>query len=79
MKFIACRALLLKIETLFPRPIQDHLCRASDLHGMLVLFGTKLATLPPADLMSVSDSLASLAIHGIVIYGLRYSSQVLMI
>jgi hypothetical protein len=46
---------------------------------MLVLFGTKLATLPPSDLMSVSDPLPSLAIHGIVIFRLRYSSQVLMI
>ena len=65
-EIVSCHALPLKIETLFPfPPIQDHLCHASDL--MLALSGTdvetlpppddgRLATLPPAETVSVSDS-----------------------
>ena len=61
-EIVAFQALPLKIDTLFfPRPIQDHLGHASDL--MLTLSGAKvetfspllwtLATLPPADRLSV--------------------------
>ena len=60
-------------DAFFPRPIQDHLGRASDL--MLVLSGAKVETLPPSDLMSVSDPLPSLAIHVIANCGLSQTSE----
>ena len=79
-EIIAVQAKPLKHQdAFFPSPLHDPLAHACNLHCMLMLFGTKLATLPPSDLMSVSDPLPALAIHVIANCGLRYSSQVLMI
>jgi hypothetical protein len=76
-----------KSRRFYPRPIQDHLCRASDL--MLVLSVTKvetfppsdgggLTTLPPSGLMSVGDPLPTLSIYWIANCGTRYFSKVQM-